>query len=165
MFYFGDIPRESRLGNNRFSPPEEEMLLFFSRRIGLTIGGEPIPIDAGARLTGRAGGVGVGLMTDPDRIPRAARRATTTRCCARGATCCGTSDVGAIFLSRQSTGDSSDYNRVVGADANFRFFRALSINSFLAHVGDAAASDGGRSSRQGVDRRGTTTSCTRSTRC
>ena len=35
-FYFGDIPRESRLGNNRFSPPEEEMLLFFSRRIGLT---------------------------------------------------------------------------------------------------------------------------------
>ena len=36
MFYFGDIPRESRLGNARFSPPEEEMLLFFSRRIGLT---------------------------------------------------------------------------------------------------------------------------------
>src|SRR4029079_7845115 len=37
-FYFGDIPRESRLGNNRFQPPEEEMLLFFSRRIGLTSG-------------------------------------------------------------------------------------------------------------------------------
>ena len=36
MFYFGDIPRESRLGNARFAPPEEEMLLFFSRRIGLT---------------------------------------------------------------------------------------------------------------------------------
>ncbi len=36
MFYFGDIPRESRLGNARFSPPEEEILLFFSRRIGLT---------------------------------------------------------------------------------------------------------------------------------
>jgi hypothetical protein len=30
-FYFGDIPRESRLGNNRFAAPEEEMLLFFSR--------------------------------------------------------------------------------------------------------------------------------------
>src|SRR3954462_1739238 len=51
-FYFGDIPRESRLGNNRFSAPEEEMLLFFSRRIGLTGDGTPIPIDAGARLTG-----------------------------------------------------------------------------------------------------------------
>ena len=39
MFYFGDIPRESRLGNARFAPPEEEMLLFFSRRIGLTDAG------------------------------------------------------------------------------------------------------------------------------
>src|SRR6476620_10074452 len=68
-FYFGDIPRESRLGNNRFAPPEEEMLLFFSRRIGLTSTGDPIPIDAGARLTGRAGAYGVGVMTiqtDPE---------------------------------------------------------------------------------------------------
>ena len=40
MFYFGDIPRESRLGNARFAPPEEEMLLFFSRRIGLTDAGD-----------------------------------------------------------------------------------------------------------------------------
>ncbi len=129
-FYFGDIPRESRLGNNRFSPPEEEMLLFFSRRIGLTGGGQPIPIDAGARLTGRAGAYGVGLMTiqtDPDgsapgdnyTVLRGRRDVL------------GTSDVGAIFLSRQSTA-SGDYNRVYGADANFRFFRALSLNGFLA---------------------------------
>ena len=55
MFYFGDIPRESRLGNARFAPPEEEMLLFFSRRIGLTDTGQEIPIAAGGRLTGRVG--------------------------------------------------------------------------------------------------------------
>ena len=36
MFYFGDIPRESRSGNAGFAAPEEEMLLFFSRRIGFT---------------------------------------------------------------------------------------------------------------------------------
>jgi hypothetical protein len=129
-FYFGDIPRESRLGNNRFSAPEEEMLLFFSRRIGLTSLGQAIPIDAGARLTGRAGGYGIGLMTiqtDPDgaapgdnyTVLRARRDVLKT------------SDVGAIFLSRQST-SSGDYNRVYGADANFRFRRALSINGFLA---------------------------------
>src|SRR4029078_6220134 len=52
-FYSGDIPRESRLGNNRFSPPEEEMLLFFSRRIGLTNTGDPIPLDAVGRRTCR----------------------------------------------------------------------------------------------------------------
>src|SRR4029077_8943171 len=63
VFYFGDIPRESRLGNNRFQPPEEEMLLFFSRRIGLTSLGNEIPIAAGGRLTGRMGRTGVGAMT------------------------------------------------------------------------------------------------------
>ena len=129
-FYFGDIPRESRLGNNRFSAPEEEMLLFFSRRIGLTASGEAIPIDAGARLTGRAGAYGVGLMTiqtDPegsapgDNYTVLRGRRDVLR----------TSDVGAIFLSRQST-SSGDYNRVYGADANFRFRRALSLNGFLA---------------------------------
>src|SRR5262249_60405167 len=62
-FYFGDIPRESRLGFSRFAPPEEEVLLFFSRRIGLTDDGRPIPIAAGARLTGRAGPTGCGVMT------------------------------------------------------------------------------------------------------
>jgi hypothetical protein len=129
-FYFGDIPRESRIGNNRFSAPEEEMLLFFSRRIGLTSSGQAIPIDAGARLTGRAGAYGVGLMTiqaDPEgsapgdnyTVLRGRRDVLKT------------SDVGAIFLSRQST-NSGDYNRVYGADANFRFRRALSINGFLA---------------------------------
>jgi uncharacterized protein DUF5916/cellulose/xylan binding protein with CBM9 domain len=128
-FYFGDIPRESRLGNNRFQPPEEEMLLFFSRRIGLTSLGEPIPIDAGARLTGRAGAYGIGVMTiqtDPDgsapgdnyTVLRGRRDVL------------GSSDVGAIFLSRQST-SAGDYNRVYGVDANFRFRHALSINSFL----------------------------------
>jgi Domain of unknown function (DUF5916)/Carbohydrate family 9 binding domain-like len=128
-FYFGDIPRESRLGNNRFQPPEEEMLLFFSRRIGLTSAGDAIPIDAGARLTGRAGAYGVGLMTiqtDPEggapgdnyTVLRGRRDVL------------GASDVGAIFLSRQST-SAGDYNRVYGVDANFRFHRALSINSFL----------------------------------
>ena len=34
IFYFGDIPRNSRTVA-RFRPPEEDLLLFFSRRIGL----------------------------------------------------------------------------------------------------------------------------------
>ena len=49
MFYFGDIPRESRVGGFRFGAPEEEVLLFFSRRIGLTNAGQEIPIAAGGR--------------------------------------------------------------------------------------------------------------------
>ena len=141
MFYFGDIPRESRIGTARFSPPEEEVLLFFSRRIGLTDAGEPIPIAAGARLTGRASQYGIGLMTiqtqsfngepgDNYTVLRGRRDILNN------------SDVGAIFLSRQSSGEGGDYNRVVGADANFRFLRALSINSFIARSETPGATDG-----------------------
>jgi Domain of unknown function (DUF5916)/Carbohydrate family 9 binding domain-like len=131
MFYFGDIPRESRLGNARFAPPEEEMLLFFSRRIGLTDTGQEIPIAAGGRLTGRVGRTGVGLMTiqtqqqgarDGDNYTVLRARRDVLR----------NSDIGAIFLSRLSSGLSSDRNEVAGVDANFRFVKALSINGFLA---------------------------------
>jgi uncharacterized protein DUF5916/cellulose/xylan binding protein with CBM9 domain len=131
MFYFGDIPRESRLGNARFSPPEEEMLLFFSRRIGLTDDGQEIPIAAGGRLTGRVGRTGVGAMTiqtqsidgrDGDNYTVLRGRRDVLR----------NSDVGAIFLSRQSAGASTDRNQVAGVDANFRFVNALSVNGFLA---------------------------------
>jgi len=128
-FYFGDIPRESRIGNNRFSPPEEEMLLFFSRRIGLTSAGSPIPIAAGGRLTGRQGGYGLGLMTI-QTSPDGAAPADNYTVLRGRRDLLGNSDVGVIFLSRQST-LSSDYNRVYGTDFNFRFFRALSLNGFL----------------------------------
>jgi len=131
MFYFGDIPRESRLGNARFAPPEEEMLLFFSRRIGLTDKGEEIPIAAGGRLTGRVGRTGVGLMTiQTQDVPgRAGDNYTVLR---GRRDILRNSDVGAIFLSRQSAGASSDRNQVAGVDANFRFVRALSLNGFLS---------------------------------
>jgi hypothetical protein len=131
MFYFGDIPRESRLVSNRFAPPEEEVLMFFSRRIGLTDAGAEIPILGGARLTGRAGGYGLGLMT-------VQTDATDTRpgdnyTVLRGRRdVLNHSDIGAIFLSRQATDPSGGRNEVAGVDANFRFVRALSINGFLA---------------------------------
>ena len=51
VFYVGDAAR-----NNRVNPtptPDEDNLLFFSRRIGLTAGGLPIPVIGGFRLTGR----------------------------------------------------------------------------------------------------------------
>ena len=62
IFYFGDIPRNPR-SVGRFRPPEEDLLLFFSRRIGLTDAGEQEPLYGGVRLTGRAGGFRLGVMT------------------------------------------------------------------------------------------------------
>ena len=130
MFYFGDIPHESRVGGTRFSPPEEEVLLFFSRRIGLTDAGEEIPIDAGGRLTGRAGRFGVGAMTI--RTGSRGTRDGDTYTVLRGRRdILRNSDIGGIFLARQSSGVSTDRNSVAGVDANFRFRRALSFNGFL----------------------------------
>src|SRR5437899_7123017 len=143
MFYFGDIPRESRLGNARFAPPAGAMLLFFSRRIGLTDAGEEIPIVAGGRLTGRVGRTGVGAMTiqtergtglgnvqgDASQPGTAQGHPSADNYTVlRGRRdILGNSDVGAIFLSRQSTCAQRDRNEVVGVDANFRFRTALSI--------------------------------------
>jgi hypothetical protein len=131
LFYFGDIPRESRLGGARFAPPEEEVLLFFSRRIGLTDGGLEIPIAAGGRLTGRVGRTGVGAMTVQTQATDGREGDNYTVLRGRR-DILKNSDIGAIFLSRQSAGPSSDRNQVAGVDANFRFVKALSVNGFLA---------------------------------
>ena len=130
IFYFGDIPRNTR-SVARFRPPEEDLLLFFSRRIGLNDAGEQEPLYGGVRLTGRAGGFGLGLMTmqSKEEDGRPSNNYTVARV---RRDLFRSSDVGAIFLSRQPSGSSDDFNRVAGVDANFRFFKSLSINGFSA---------------------------------
>ena len=130
IFYIGDIPRNKR-GSSRFSPPEEDVLLFFSRRIGLSNSGEQLPLYGGARLTGRAGAFGLGFMTmqSEEVDDRPGNNYTVARV---RRDILKSSDVGAIFLSSQPAGTSDDFNRVAGVDANFRFFKSFSINSFAA---------------------------------
>jgi len=97
----------------------------------LTNEGEAIPLLGGARVTGRAADFGIGAMTI--QTESAPGRAGDNYTVLRGRRDILTnSDVGAIVLSRQSSGTSGDFNRVVGGDANFRFFRAFSVNSFIA---------------------------------
>ncbi len=130
IFYFGDIPRNQRQ-STRFRPPEEDLLLFFSRRIGLTANGEEEPLHGGVRLTGRAGRFGVGVMTMQSEAHggRPGNNYTVVRV---RRDVLSSSDIGAIVLSRQPAGDENDFNRVAGIDANFRFFKNLSLNSFAA---------------------------------
>ena len=130
IFYFGDIPRNAR-NPSRFRPPEEDLLLFFSRRIGLGDNGQQEPLYGGARLTGRAAGFVIGAMAMQSK-PFAGkagdqlhRRAVTAR------------DLRQLGYWRHRAGARAvrrgeDFNRVFGVDANFRFFRALNINGFGA---------------------------------
>jgi hypothetical protein len=130
MFYFGDIPRNSR-STSRFRPPEEDLLLFFSRRIGLNDTGQEEPLYGGARLTGRAGRFGIGAMTMQSE-PIGAKPANNYTVARLRRDVFSSSDIGVIFLSREPSGSSTDCNRVFGFDANFRFFRSLNVNGFGA---------------------------------
>ena len=107
-----------------------ELIPFFSRRIGLSEDGQPIPILGGARLTGRAGPYSLGFlnMQTLEAESEPANNFTVARV---KRNILNQSEIGGIFINRQSN-LSGDYNRTYGVDANFRFRRNLRIISFLA---------------------------------
>ncbi|MFH0823936.1 MAG: DUF5916 domain-containing protein, partial [Pseudomonadota bacterium] len=127
MFQFGDVPSER-------GTRSEETQLFYSRRIGLSAGGKPLPLRGGARLSGRASHFSLGLLNiqqdeledELGAIPSnnftvaRVRRDLFAR-----------SDVGVIFINRQG-GNPDDYNRSYGVDINLQFLHRLKINSYWA---------------------------------
>lgn len=124
IFQLGDIPLER--GPDR----SKETQLFFSRRIGLSESGEPIPIWGGARLSGRIGKYSLGLLSMQTKdtrdhpgnnfvVARLRRNILTN------------SDFGALFVSRRASA-GKDFNRTFGVDGNFRFWQNLTVNSYLA---------------------------------
>jgi hypothetical protein len=117
------------------------MLLFFSRRIGLTPEGSPIPIVGGARLTGRAAGVSLGVLSMQTRSTDTTPANHYTVARVRRDLAAG-SDVGAFFMTRQSTDAGGDYNRVFGADGNWRMFGRLDWNSYAAKTVTPGRGDG-----------------------
>ena len=134
VFYVGDAAR------NRSGPtptPDEDLLLFFSRRIGLTTDGEAVPLSGGVRLTGREGGFGVGALalrthasaTGPanDYAVIRVRRNLLAE-----------SDIGVVAMSRDAIGagvaDTGRYNRLAGADANLRLFGDWDWSSYAVRT-------------------------------
>ena len=104
------------------------LIPFFSRRIGLSSTGEPIPIVGGIRTSGRIGAYDVGLLAmkteQHEGLPSnnflvgRIKRNFLSR-----------SYVGALMTNRDSTLADS-HNRVYGADINL-FFNRLEIGSYL----------------------------------
>ena len=137
LFYVGDAARNNRV----FAPatPDDDNLLFFSRRIGLRDDRKPLAIDGGLRLTGNAGGVGMGVVAMHVRGDSAsdANNYAVVRLrknVARG------SDIGVLYMQRQSTENGDNYNRVAGIDANIRFAGRLDWNSYLVATRASAVS-------------------------
>ena len=122
IFYIGDAAR-----NNRVNPtptPDEDLLPFFSRRIGLSASGLPIPISAGGRLTGRAGRFTVGGLFVHTRESEG-QHSNLFGVLRLRRNILKNSDVGAIFMTRTAPGRDNDYNRVFGFDATIRLPQAI----------------------------------------
>jgi hypothetical protein len=126
-FVLGDVAER----NYRTGSSLREFTLFHSRRIGLA-DGRPIPIVAGGRLTGRLGGFEVGLLNIQTESEHGLPAENVG--VARLRSNFGGSDVGVMFINREATGalDDGGYNRSAGADANFRLFDYMIVNSYVA---------------------------------
>lgn len=143
-YQFGDLAER----NYRLGASPRDFTLFHSRRIGLD-GGVPVPIVAGARLTGRAAGMEVGLLSM--QTEATSTRAPENFAVARlRRTVLGVLDVGGIFINRQTTDGPSDYNRSWGVDANLRLGPSLKFHSYLAQTHDQGLTGDNRAARLSV---------------
>ena len=129
-YQFGDLQER----NYRLGASPRDFTLFHSRRIGLD-GGRPVPIVAGGRLTGRAGGMEVGLLNMQTGAIGALAPENFTVARVRRSLF-GSADVGGIFVNRQATEGAPDYNRSWGVDANARLLDYLVIHSYWAQTHD-----------------------------
>ena len=128
IFYVGDAARNNRVS---LAPtPDEDMLLFFSRRIGLSPAGRDVAIPAGLRLTGRALGTTLGALSMRTQSSAGAPANQYSVLRLRRNLFAG-SDVGIVALDREGLGArSADWNRLVGADFNFRLPGQWDWNSY-----------------------------------
>jgi len=112
--------------------------LFFTRRIGLTERGAPVPIDYGAKITGKVGRYNVGFLqvqtrklgdsNTPFHVPRAqftvarVKRDIFER-----------SSIGAMFANREGaiSAGGNRYNRAAGVDAEFNLSDHYQVRAFL----------------------------------
>lgn len=108
--------------------------LFFSRRIGIGPGGVLVPIVGGGRLTGRVGGVTVGLL---DIQTAALEGVAPSNNFAVGRVIRelpNRSRLGAMLVNRQGLDRSSDYNRTFVLDGRWGIGRALTLDAFAART-------------------------------
>ncbi len=106
----------------------QQIDLFFTRRIGLSSGGLPIGIIGGARLSGRVGGLNVGLLNiqtgeasddQTGELIASANNFSVVRLQREF----GRSNAGGIFVGRLGVGDRAaveDHNRAYGLDLNLQ---------------------------------------------
>ena len=151
VFYVGDAARNIRV---RLTPtPDQDLLPFFSRRIGISADRLAVPIDLGVRLTGQVAGMVVGGLwmrtNESGGVPGNDYAVVRVRKnVLRG------SDIGGIFMMRDAVG-GGDYNRVYGLDSYIRFPGEIDWSTYYLQSESPAFNDGQYAWRTSLNREGT----------
>jgi hypothetical protein len=112
-----------------------EVDLFFSRRIGIGPQGQVVPIAAGARLSGKLGGVNVGLLDMQTREGDTRVPASNFAVVRVSRELENRSRAGVVFVNRAGTGALSpegDWNRTYGADGRWGIGRYGAVEGYVA---------------------------------
>ena len=110
--------------------------LFFSRRIGLGPDGEIVPILAGARLSGKVGSTGIGVLNMQTRAVEGLTPANNFTVARVSHELPNRSNVGGIFINRAATGDlvgeAERWNRTYGVDGRWGIGQYGEVSGFAA---------------------------------
>ena len=133
LFNFGGTTA-APFGNRNTLGTDNTPVVFYSRQIGLQDGQE-VPMVAGGRLTGRVGGLSVGILNvHTGREPVAAAEATNFSVVRVKQDILRRSTIGAIFTGRSVSTRRPGSNQAYGLDGTFAFHDNLSINTYWAHT-------------------------------
>jgi Domain of unknown function (DUF5916)/Carbohydrate family 9 binding domain-like len=143
MFAFGGVQTGTSTTATTVFGPSNTPLLFFSRQIGLK-GNRAVPIDAGARLTGRVGRYSIGLLDiQTDRSREAAAVPTNFGVVRVKRDILERSYVGVLATRRAPGAGAEGENLAVGVDASVWLSRNLNVLGYYAgtRTPDRAGSD------------------------
>jgi hypothetical protein len=126
IFSFGGVQA------NAASAANEAPILFYSRRIGLDRG-QPVSLDLGGRVTGRAGKFTVGALNIQTGENEATGSQATNYTVVRARRdILRASTVGVMATNRSVATTAPGNNVVFGADATFSFFENVLFNTYWA---------------------------------
>ena len=115
--------------------------LFFTRRIGLSDGGQPVPIVGGARLTGKVNRHNIAVMniTTQEAFGEPGENFFVGR---YSRDILARSKVGALVINKDEVSGGSHYNRTIAADTTLALHRNFVMNGFIAKTETPGISSG-----------------------
>ena len=138
--FFLESPAAFQIGvlENENENPRRDLVPFFSRRIGLSADGRPVPVLGGLRLTGRSRRQGLGVLTMPteDFEGRPGDNFTVARV-SRDVSSSAT--VAGFYFGREAMGSTS-FTRVGGFDVRLRPRSTVEIEGFAMRSATAGLS-------------------------